>query len=271
MVRPAVPVPSTAIFIQQYDRHPVRRLGSLLGGYRTSAYPRACPGTAPGGSLRTSGGHTWSAGSRAVVPDTPVRDVAMIRRRDGASRRVVLAGDSELWRPAEIGNTVGAMTYPDPPYFGDPARSLAPLPPGRHRRRCCRGPAAAPPATWRRARPPTGGLASTAGTWAPSPAARTPHFHRTISESFFMLSGTVRSSTAQWVNGTPGDFIYVPEGGLHGFRNESGEPASMLLLFTPGAPREPYFEGLVEMAEGRWKPWEEELQAFFEEHDNIYV
>jgi len=35
------------------------------------------------------------------------------------------------------------------------------------------------------------------------------------------------------------------------FRNESGEPASILLLFTPGAPREPYFETLAEAAAGR--------------------
>ena len=53
--------------------------------------------------------------------------------------------------------------------------------------------------------------------------------------------------------------------------NESGEDASMLILFAPGAPREAYFEGLVELAEGRWKPSHDELQAFFEEHDNIYV
>jgi len=31
------------------------------------------------------------------------------------------------------------------------------------------------------------------------------------------------------------------------------------------------FEGLVEMAEGRWRPTHEELLAFCEEHDNIYV
>jgi hypothetical protein len=30
----------------------------------------------------------------------------------------------------------------------------------------------------------------------------------------------------------------VLEGGLHGFRNESGEQASMLILFPPGAARE---------------------------------
>ena len=99
-----------------------------------------------------------------------------------------------------------------------------------------------------------------------------PHFHRSISESFYVLSGTVRiyDGTA-WADRHPGDFLFVPEGGIHGFRNESGEPASLLILFAPGAPREAYFEGLVEMAEGRWKPTQEELQAFFEEHDNIYV
>ena len=63
----------------------------------------------------------------------------------------------------------------------------------------------------------------------------------------------------------------MPDGGIHGFRNDSGAPASLLILFAPGAPREAYFEGLVEMAEGRWTPSHEELLAFCEEHDNIYV
>lgn len=49
----------------------------------------------------------------------------------------------------------------------------------------------------------------------------------------------------------------VPPGGLHGFRNESGARASMLLHFAPGAPREPYFEGLNRLAAGeRWTPEE---------------
>ncbi len=98
------------------------------------------------------------------------------------------------------------------------------------------------------------------------------HYHRTFTESFFVLSGTVQLfDGATWRDGGPGDFAYIPEGGIHGFRNESGEPASMLILFAPGAPREAYFEGLVEMAEGRWQPTPEELQAFFVEHDNIYL
>ncbi|GAA4186449.1 cupin domain-containing protein [Streptosporangium oxazolinicum] len=87
----------------------------------------------------------------------------------------------------------------------------------------------------------------------PKPSGPSPHFHRTISESFFVLSGTVRLFDGKgWTDATAGDFLYVPAGGIHSFRNESGEPASMLLLFAPGAPREAYFGELAEIAaEGR--------------------
>ena len=106
----------------------------------------------------------------------------------------------------------------------------------------------------------------------PEPGGASPHFHRTITESFFVLSGLVSLYDGHgWRDAHPGDFAHVPEGGLHGFRNESGEPASMLILFTPGAPREAYFEGLVAIAEGRWDPSPEERRAFLEEHDNFYV
>src|SRR4051812_18786080 len=60
----------------------------------------------------------------------------------------------------------------------------------------------------------------------PGPGGPAPHFHKTISESFFVLSGTVRLFDGrQWIDGAPGDFLYVPEGGIHAFRNESGEAA----------------------------------------------
>ena len=62
------------------------------------------------------------------------------------------------------------------------------------------------------------------------------HFHRSISESFFVISGTVRLfDGAEWrYDGRPGDFFHVPPGRWHAFRNESGEPVSMLILFVPG-------------------------------------
>lgn len=100
------------------------------------------------------------------------------------------------------------------------------------------------------------------------PSGPSPHFHRSISESFYVLSGTVRLFDGkQWVDGSGGDFFYVPEGGIHAFRNESGEPASMLILFAPGAPREDYFERVASAAQ---MP-EEERTEFFLRHDTFWV
>src|SRR4051794_9028712 len=88
--------------------------------------------------------------------------------------------------------------------------------------------------------------------FGPQRSGPDPHFHRSITESFYILSGTVRVfDGSRWVDAEPGDFLYVPQGGLHGFKNESDQAASMLLLFTPGAPREGYFETLVDVAQGR--------------------
>ncbi len=97
-----------------------------------------------------------------------------------------------------------------------------------------------------------------------------PHFHRTISESFFILSGDVRVHDGNdWVDARGGDFVHVPPGGIHGFRNEADAPASMLLLFTPGAPREEYFETLF--SGGTADMTDEEKAAFYQRHDNHFV
>ncbi|HEY2297358.1 MAG TPA: cupin domain-containing protein [Jatrophihabitans sp.] len=99
-----------------------------------------------------------------------------------------------------------------------------------------------------------------------------PHFHKSLSESFFVLDGTIRLyDGSQWVTGRPGDFLYVPEGGVHAFRNESGDPATMLILFAPGAARERYFEGLVERALMSEKPTPEEMAEFYRRHDTYWV
>ena len=103
-----------------------------------------------------------------------------------------------------------------------------------------------------------------------TPGPRT-HFHRTMSESFFILSGTVRLFNGErWIDARAGDYLYVPEGGVHAFQNESDEPASMLLLFAPGAPREAYFEALAEKAAGRQFS-DEEWKLFCVQHDNYFI
>jgi mannose-6-phosphate isomerase-like protein (cupin superfamily) len=103
------------------------------------------------------------------------------------------------------------------------------------------------------------------GPRSPGPGT---HFHRSISESFFVLSGKVRLYDGdRWVTGGPGDFLYVPVGGLHAFKNESDDPASMLMLFSPGAPREEYFEQVAEMAARGGQ----EFADFLVRHDSFFV
>jgi mannose-6-phosphate isomerase-like protein (cupin superfamily) len=99
-----------------------------------------------------------------------------------------------------------------------------------------------------------------------------PHFHRTMSESFFILSGQVQLFNGErWIKTRAGDFLYVPEGGVHAFRNEPGEPASMLILFAPGAPREAYFEALAEVAASGRQLTEEEWIELGRRHDNYFI
>jgi quercetin dioxygenase-like cupin family protein len=162
------------------------------------------------------------------------------------------------------------MSYPDPRYQGDSGLINAMFRPTGQ----------APELAY-----PSGGkvryLATGASTgggfglyrWEMSaaPSGPEPHFHKTISESFYVLTGTVRLYDGkQWVEGIPGDFLFVPEGGIHAFRNESGEPASMLILFAPGAPREDYFETLARVAEGLVLT-DDEKTEFFLRHDTHWL
>ena len=95
-----------------------------------------------------------------------------------------------------------------------------------------------------------------------------PHFHRAITESFYVLSGEVSLYDGTgWKTGRPGDFFHVPHGGLHGFRG--GDRAQMLLMFAPGAPREDYFETLAGLAESPMI--EEERVEFMLRHDTYWV
>ena len=98
-----------------------------------------------------------------------------------------------------------------------------------------------------------------------------PHFHRTLAESFLVLAGRIAIyDGTDWRETAAGDWVHVPPGGLHGFRNASDDPATMLIHFAPGAPREGYFEGLARFAaEGR--PGPEEMARFYAEHDNTWV
>jgi len=98
------------------------------------------------------------------------------------------------------------------------------------------------------------------------------HFHKTFSESFFILSGQVELFDGEkWTITRPGDFLYVPMGGIHGFRNPADEEAKMLILFAPAPPREKYFEALAEIRESGRVLTDDEWTALYAEHDQYMV
>jgi mannose-6-phosphate isomerase-like protein (cupin superfamily) len=95
-----------------------------------------------------------------------------------------------------------------------------------------------------------------------------PHFHKTFSESFYIMEGTVRLFDGQtWVDAVKGDFLYVPQGGIHAFGNESGAPARMLILFAPGPPREDYFRELAEVRSSGRVLTDEDWLELWARHD----
>ena len=98
------------------------------------------------------------------------------------------------------------------------------------------------------------------------------HFHRTFSEPFYVLKGTVRLYNGrEWIDAGPGDFLHVPEGGIHGFHNEGNEEASMLILFAPAPPRERYFSELAEITSSGREMSREERADFLARHDQYMV
>ena len=162
------------------------------------------------------------------------------------------------------------MSYPDPVYLGEPGLVNATYRPSDHE----------PELRYR-----SGGTVhylatgeSTSGQFglyrwemAATQSGPDPHFHRSISESFYVLSGTIRLyDGTSWIDATPGDFLFVPEGGIHAFRNESGAAATMLIQFAPGAPREDYFETTARLAAGL-QLTDDEKTAFYLRHDTFWT
>jgi mannose-6-phosphate isomerase-like protein (cupin superfamily) len=100
----------------------------------------------------------------------------------------------------------------------------------------------------------------------------TPHFHRTFSEAFYVLDGRISLFDGTgWREARAGDFLYVPPRGIHAFRNDSGAPVSMLILFAPAPPREAFFRQLAErIASGRTYT-DAERAEFMARHDQFEV
>jgi quercetin dioxygenase-like cupin family protein len=105
-----------------------------------------------------------------------------------------------------------------------------------------------------------------------TPGGADPHFHKTFSESFYVMEGTVRLFNGEsWIDAVKGDFLYVPQGGIHAFSNESGAPARMLILFAPAPPREEYFRELADIRSSGRTMTDEDWLEVWARHDQYPV
>jgi len=98
------------------------------------------------------------------------------------------------------------------------------------------------------------------------------HYHRSFAESFHVLSGTVEFFDGdRWTVGEPGDHLVVPEGGIHAFRNDAAEVATMLMMSTPGVRREDYFAELTAVVREGRQLTAEGWAELFARHDQFAV
>lgn len=75
-----------------------------------------------------------------------------------------------------------------------------------------------------------------------------PHIHRREDETFYLVDGRIEFLLGEKrIVAGPGDFINVPRGTVHCFRNTGTATARMVLTFTP-AGMERFFEETLEPA-----------------------
>ena len=86
------------------------------------------------------------------------------------------------------------------------------------------------------------------------------------------VEGTVRLFAGEiWIDATKGDFLYVMQGGIHVFSNQSSAPSRMLILFAPGPPHEEYFQALAEIRSSGRTLTDEDRMALWARHDHYPV
>jgi len=75
-----------------------------------------------------------------------------------------------------------------------------------------------------------------------------PHIHSREDETFYLLEGDIEFVLGEErISAGPGDFVNVPRGTVHCFRNAGTETARMILTFTP-AGIERFFEETLDRA-----------------------
>ena len=93
-----------------------------------------------------------------------------------------------------------------------------------------------------------------------------PHIHHREQESFYVLEGVLDIKMGdKVVQATTGDFVHIPCGTVHGFRNSGSASARLLLIFSPGG-LERFFEETLEQVEDRSAPQPDNMDEVVERY-----
>ena len=101
----------------------------------------------------------------------------------------------------------------------------------------------------------------------PPGAGPIAHIHAVGDEAFYILDGQLEFLDGERVyTAKTGDFIYVPAGIRHRFKNKHVHTARMLFMFTPAGPEEALVEGGDHAIPGVPPPaWDAERFALIDE------
>ncbi len=94
-----------------------------------------------------------------------------------------------------------------------------------------------------------------------------PHIHRREDETFYVLEGEITFHVGDERRvAKSGTFVHMPIGVLHAFKNETNQPAKMLISFAPAGLEEMFFEVGKDLAEGETpdEPSPEEIKKLLE-------
>jgi quercetin dioxygenase-like cupin family protein len=97
----------------------------------------------------------------------------------------------------------------------------------------------------------TGGKYALCEAIVPPGGGPPPHIHSREEEGFLILEGEITFTiNGERVVAKPGTFANMPIGTPHSFKNESGQPAKMLILVAPAGLEQMFFSVGVLLADG---------------------
>jgi quercetin dioxygenase-like cupin family protein len=101
----------------------------------------------------------------------------------------------------------------------------------------------------------TGGAFFLAEITVPPGGGPPPHVHHREDESFYLQQGKLTIQVGnKTLNAAPGDFVHLPRGIAHSFRNTSQEQAKMLVTCTPAGLENYFAEVFSPAVEGQEPP-----------------